>query len=272
MTTSSPSAAQALGRASSRLSGVGLDYLGTGGDVQRRSDRKYFVPSVTFERIAAELAADHQVLDIDGRRVFGYLSIYFDTPGLGAYRAHLQRRRKRFKIRTRTYVDSGACMLEMKLAGPRDATIKIRAPYPEDDRGRLSAPALAQLAGWLADVYDATLPEALDVTLTTVYRRATFFSLEEQSRVTCDVGLVCDAEGRTLRVRDDHVLVETKGGPTGSRADRVLRQHGVRPVAVSKYCVGVAAAHPELPSNPWHPTLRRYFEWSGTETTTRALG
>jgi hypothetical protein len=34
----------------------------------------------------------------------------------------------------------------------------------------------------------------------------------------------------------------------------------VRPAAVSKYCVGVAALHPELPSNPWHQTLRRYFE------------
>jgi len=56
-----------------------------------------------------------------------------------------------------------------------------------------------------------------------------------------------------------HVLVETKGGPSGSRADRVLRRHGLRPVLVSKYCVEIAAAHPELPSNPWQPSLRRYF-------------
>ena len=34
----------------------------------------------------------------------------------------------------------------------------------------------------------------------------------------------------------------------------------MRPASVSKYCVGVAALHPELPSNPWHQTLRRYFE------------
>ena len=43
--------------------------------------------------------------------------------------------------------------------------------------------------------------------------------------------------------------------PTG-----ILRELGVRPASVSKYCVGVAALHPELPSNPWHQTLRRYFE------------
>jgi len=34
----------------------------------------------------------------------------------------------------------------------------------------------------------------------------------------------------------------------------------VRPASVSKYCVAVAALHPELPSNPWHQTLKRYFE------------
>ena len=33
----------------------------------------------------------------------------------------------------------------------------------------------------------------------------------------------------------------------------------MRPASVSKYCVGVAALHPELPSNPWQQTLRHYF-------------
>ena len=40
----------------------------------------------------------------------------------------------------------------------------------------------------------------------------------------------------------------------------MLRDLGVRPSSVSKYAVGVAALHPELPSNLWHQTLRRYFE------------
>ena len=56
------------------------------------------------------------------------------------------------------------------------------------------------------------------------------------------------------------MLVESKSSARGSAADRILRELGVRPASVSKYCVGVAALHPELPSNPWHQTLRRYFE------------
>jgi hypothetical protein len=47
------------------------------------------------------------------------LATHFDTPQLTAYRAHLQRRRRRFKARTRTYTDSGLNMFEVRLAGAR---------------------------------------------------------------------------------------------------------------------------------------------------------
>ena len=57
------------------------------------------------------------MLQIDRRRSFDYESVYFDTPDLSTYRAHVQRRRLRFKARTRTYTDSGLCMFEVKLTG-----------------------------------------------------------------------------------------------------------------------------------------------------------
>jgi hypothetical protein len=46
------------------------------------------------------------VLEIDGARSFAYDSTYFDTPDLDAYLLAATRRRRRFKVRTRTYVDS----------------------------------------------------------------------------------------------------------------------------------------------------------------------
>jgi hypothetical protein len=54
--------------------------------------------------------------------------------------------------------------------------------------------------------------------------------------------------------REVVVFMASEFGP-----DEILRRLGVRPTSVSKYCVGVAALHPQLPSNPWHRTLRRYF-------------
>ena len=66
------------------------------------------------------------MLDIDGRRVFGYESTYFDTPDCEQYRAHRQGRRRRYKVRSRSYVDTGLSMFEVKTKGLRGATVKHR--------------------------------------------------------------------------------------------------------------------------------------------------
>ena len=71
---------------------------------------------------------------------------------------------------------------------------------------------------------------------------------------------VCRDQRHEVRDSGTHVLVESKSGTrAGSVADRMLRTLGVQPTSVTKYAVAVAALHPELPSNPWHQTLRRYF-------------
>lgn len=60
--------------------------------------------------------------------------------------------------------------------------------------------------------------------------------------------------------RDTHVLVESKSVDGAGEADRMLRRLGVRPVSVSKYCVGIAGLRPEVAANPWRTTLQRYFD------------
>jgi hypothetical protein len=253
-------AERAVAAAAAMVEPIGLDELMGLAELQTRVDRKYFVPAGVFRRLIAELADELRVLEIDGRRTFGYESVYFDTPHLTSYRAHLQRRRQRFKARTRTYTDSGLCMFEVKLAGARGETVKQRVPHPAEDSAELTDGALTHLRTTLCQAYHQDLPPGLRPTLATTYRRTTFVSRNGEARLTCDVGLVCRDGQHEVRDTGTHVLVETKSSGQGSAPDRILRELGVRPASVSKYCVGVAALHPELPSNPWHQTLRRYFE------------
>ena len=110
-------AERAVAAAAAMVDPIGLDELMELAELQTRVDRKYFVPADVFRRMIGELAGELRVLDIDGLRTFGYESVYFDTPDLTTYRAHVQRRRQRFKARTRTYTDSGLCMFEVKLTG-----------------------------------------------------------------------------------------------------------------------------------------------------------
>ena len=254
------SAERAVAAAAAMVDPIDLNELNALAELQTRVDRKYFVPAELFQRLVTELADELQVLDMDGRRSFGYESVYFDTPALSTYRAHLQRRRQRFKARTRTYTDSGLCMFEVKLTGARGETVKQRVPHPAEHRAELTDEALAHLGSTLCQAYHQDLPAGMRPTLVTTYRRTTFVSRTGEVRLTCDVGLVCRDDEHEVHDTGTHVLVESKSSGRGSAPDRILRELGVRPASVSKYCVGVAALHPELPSNPWHQTLRRYFE------------
>ena len=253
-------AERAVSAAAAMVAPISLKELNNLAELQTRVDRKYFVPADVFRSMIAKLAGELRVLDIDGKRTFGYESVYFDTPDLTTYRAHVQRRRLRFKARTRTYTDSGLCMFEVKLAGTRGETVKHRVPHPAEHRAELTDEALAHLRATLREVYHQDLPSELRPTVLTTYRRTTFVFRAGEARLTCDVGLTCLDLQHEVRDSGTHVLVECKSSARRSAPDRILRELGVRPAAVSKYCVGVAALHPELPSNPWHQTLRRYFE------------
>ena len=243
-----------------RLDGVGLEEVLSEAALQTRVDRKYLLTPDQFAELGRRIGDTLRVLDIDGRRVFGYESVYFDTPALDLFRAHKQGRRRRYKARVRTYLDSGACMFEVKLKGARGETVKHRLPYRLDDRGRMNAEAAGFLAGLLAQEYGVPMPE-LEPAVTTSYSRLTLVDVVEGARLTCDVGLVC-SRGETRTQASDLVLVESKSSGSGSVADAALREMGVRPISISKYCIAVALLDRTVAANKWHRTLRTHFGWS----------
>jgi VTC domain len=244
----------------SPLPGVPLTTVVASAALQTRTDRKYLVPLDRFAAFVALLPERMAVLDIDQRRLFRYESVYFDTPDQSLYRQHLQGRRRRYKVRSRTYLDSGDCMFEVKLKGRRSQTVKVRMPYEVGDRHTITNDARSFLDRTLNDQYGLMSPE-LEPTLTTTYTRATLVDLRHGARLTCDVDLVCSGRGQVAAGATGHVLVESKSDGRDSTADRLLRGLGVRPVGLSKYCIGTALVDPAMPANPWNRTLRQYFLW-----------
>jgi VTC domain len=226
--------------------------------LQIREDRKYMVPVDRFAELIARLPGAWAVLEIDLRRGFAYESVYFDTSDLLIYRQHVQGRRRRYKVRTRAYLDSGDCAFEVKLKDRREQTVKTRLPYPIADRAHLCPLARAFLADQLQAAYGQPAAR-LAARVTTTYRRTTLVDLERGTRLTCDVDLVCTGAGRVATGLSGHVLVETKSPGPRSEADAAPRGLGLRPVQMSKYCVAAALLHPGIRANPWYRTLRRYF-------------
>lgn len=225
-----------------------------------RTDRKYVVDAERCERLIALLSSDHLALEIAGGRVCTYESVYFDTPDLLTYRQHLQRRRRRFKCRTRLY-GTGACFFEVKLRGGRDETDKRRLELPRAAHGVFVASARQFLAAELGGTYGHCEPPVLVPSLATAFARLTLVATDASERVTCDFDLTFRAGGRAVAIANGDVVVETKTAHGNGRADRQLRRLGVRPVApCSKYCLGIALTRGGVRDNPFRPLLRRHFD------------
>lgn len=260
----------AVDAATWRVPPVDLETLDAGVALQTRIDRKYVLTVDLFTRLVGDLGDAWFALEIDRRRLFGYSSVYFDTADFMTYRAHLQGRRHRYKVRIRRYVDSGDCLLEVKLKGRRGVTVKERLAHPTERRDQLGETG-ERFVGACVGRHGAPQPTGdLRPVVATSNRRATFASLAENARLTVDVDLACGQGSQRTRLKPGFVLVESKVALRASRVDLLLREYGVRPITVSKYCVGVASLGLDLPTNPWNRTLRTFFATPTTTPTTTA--
>ncbi|MEV6018789.1 MULTISPECIES: polyphosphate polymerase domain-containing protein [unclassified Streptomyces] len=228
--------------------------------LQHRTDRKYLVPLGLARRLVGQLADSHRILDLEGRRTTNYHSTYFDTPRLGAWRAHAQGRRRRWKVRTRLYAEDGLCRVEVKTKDGRGATVKHALRAPAEQYGRLDEEAAAFVDKVLAGSEIPVRAEDLVATTEIRYLRAALADLHHGTRVTLDGVLTCHHGDRSAALDPDFVLVETKGGARPAPADRMLLSLGVRPVSLSKYLVGQSLLTPGLPDNDIRRLARTRFD------------
>lgn len=243
----------------SQLSSVDLAGLPVGAELLCRADRKYQLGLHQASQLIDSLDPDTRVLTILGRRSHRYESVYFDTPDLISYRQAAHARRRRFKVRTRSYLDTGQAFLEVKVNGYRGLTQKERIPQDPatpahlTEAGRAFAESVLMRHG-----LDASVIEKMAPTLVTRYRRVTFVPPEPGVRMTIDTDLTWSDGERELAL-GDLAIVETKSVGHPSGIDRLLWRNGHRPTALSKYGTGLAALQDELPSNRWTQVLRHHF-------------
>ena len=242
------------------LAPVGLTELVDRAAQLRRVDRKYVVPRATALALVAAVAGTHRALAIDGRRATTYRSVYFDTADLRCCRDHVAGRRRRFKVRSRLYVEDALCRLEVKARSGRGETVKTIVEQRPDRHGLLGATERRYVERVLRDEglvpLDAPLAPSLEVT----YQRVTLADLGSGTRVTLDAGLVAghtSEPGAWARLDDDHVVVETKGGARAGEADRLLLAAGQRPRSFSKYVACASLLRDDLPDNDVRRMLGR---------------
>ncbi|MBT8207324.1 MAG: polyphosphate polymerase domain-containing protein, partial [Acidimicrobiia bacterium] len=234
---------------------ISLDAANEFAELQTRIDRKYLVDEATLSGLLDALAPTVSVVEIHGTQSCTYHSTYFDTEDLALYRAVVQGRRERYKVRSRRYGDAGPCFLEVKAKGRRGTNVKSRIGYHRTDHDVIT------LEGH--DFVEAItggrdLAATLVPVLTTEYERSTLIDQTSPTRLTFDRHLRCtDQVGR--RAILDAIVVETKSTSAPSAADHWLWQHHVRPIKMSKFCTSLAAIRPDLPANKWHRVINHHW-------------
>jgi hypothetical protein len=227
-----------------------------------RVDRKHLVTGACADAFLAGLPAGLRLLSIGSRLDTSYRSTYFDTADLLTCRAHIQGRRRRWKARSRLYVEDGLCRLELKVRDGSGLTHKVFEPTTTEAYGQLSESAATFFrTQFLAHGMPAgpVLMPALEVT----YRRVTLADPGTGSRVTIDVGVRATRGEQAVDLDPDHVMVETKGGRAPGAADHLLRRLGARPGPFSKYVASASVMDHRIPDNDVRHLLGRQLHLTG---------
>lgn len=202
--------------------------------LMNRTDTKFTFTLSQFEKVMTEIKDNYRILEIEGKRLCRYETLYYDTNKLDLYREHHCGKLNRYKIRHRTYVDSHTGFLEVKFKNNKGRTIKTRISQ-----------ANVPLA-WEGDnetFLKKTLPFTPQVLIPVIwinYNRYTFVNKNGPERLTIDLNLefVKDSTSQKL---DRLVIAEVKQEKRkASPFMTVMKKYHIREGSISKYCMGIA--------------------------------
>lgn len=218
--------------------------------LMNRVDTKYLLGANLLPRLFELLIGDYRVLECEGQRLTQYVTLYFDTPRRDCYLAHHNGQGNRWKYRMRTYHSSGASFFEVKHRTNKNRTDKRRMAIA--GIGPAMSPATAEFAEASTGRHLQLVPQ-----IWTLFRRATLVSISEPERVTIDVGITFHSGNQQAEIPGQVVIeVKQERDRRYTPIRRHLRELAVRPVSMSKYCIGSVLLDPHLKRNHFKQQLQ----------------
>lgn len=199
-----------------------------------RLDTKFAFCREKLPELLQEMKNDYRVLEVNGLKIGRYETRYFDTADFRLYLHHHNGKMNRFKIRFRKYIDSNTAFFEIKLKNSRGRMIKKRVQVP-DIEDMIQGPAEELL------LQKTQLPsKVFQPVLNVYYSRMTFVNRNSNERLTIDTGLSYSGFSKKTAF-PSLVIAETKQEKSGtSPFISLMHKHHIRPLSVSKYCLGIA--------------------------------
>ena len=216
-----------------------------------RCDTKFLFSLNRLPEILQELSGNYKVLEVEGKRISGYDSQYFDLPGFDLYHQHHRGRLPRFKVRKRVYLETGLGFLEVKNKNNKGRTKKNRIPSPSGNAVFSSAPDRE-----LVFSHTGLDPGNLMPVVKVFYSRITLVNQAGAERVTLDMNLRFSGNSREHHV-PQLVIAEVKQDRNNrSFFTRLMQKHGIREGRVSKYCWALISLYQDIPHNRFKTIIR----------------
>lgn len=220
-----------------------------------RIDTKFVLRASDVAGVVEALRDDYAVLDIDGWRFTSYRTQYFDTGDLELFRRHHTGAGQRYKIRTRTYLNTGLAFVEIKAKTPRGRTTKVRM-RTQSFETELGSESLAFI-----ESQGVRVPGKLVPMLRNSFDRICLVDSIHAERLTIDLDLEVETETGVVGLPDVAIaeFKHERNGRSMRDADflRQMRALHLRPTGFSKYCIGLLLTRPEIKHNLFKPQLRK---------------
>jgi hypothetical protein len=154
-------------------------------------------------------------------------------------------------VRIRTYVNSATSFIEVKTKNNKGRMVKKRIKT-EDGTSTLSENATEFISKHV-DV-DAN---AISVSLWNGYKRITLVDLGSEERVTIDLDLEFDSNGKKAQIQEVIIAeVKQKKYNVNSAFIQRMRNLRIRPMRMSKYCIGSVLLKNWIKSNHFKDGLK----------------
>jgi hypothetical protein len=217
--------------------------------LMNRTDTKFTFNRSQFNEVMKLIMPHYRVLEIDGKRLSRYKTLYYDTPDYRLYARHHNGGLNRYKIRHRSYLESDIGFLEVKFKSNKGRTVKERIKK-QDIPTKWENEAEAFLKDMLP--FD---PHSLKPVIWVNYSRITLVNKTTPERVTIDVDLAFEKEHEKKNL-SNLVIAEVKQEKRGaSPFIKAMKQFYIREGAISKYCLAIALTNNPVKRNNFKEKL-----------------
>lgn len=215
-----------------------------------RVDRKFWFTAEKLEHLLEKLTPFYDILEVDGRRMVEYQTIYFDTFCNQMYLHHHNGYRDRYKIRRRKYETSEYGFFEIKRKTNKQRTVKKRITIPFHE-GAITEAEIR----FIKENFSCGQLNPQPVHFN-VFRRISLISKQKNERCTVDVQLIV-RKGKEEVSLEKLAIIELKQGNLiqASPLMAFLKELGIWRKGLSKYCTGRSLIEQDLKRNNFKPRL-----------------